>query len=73
MHAFYTESLATSMPAEMPADTKLDIKIKNDTDDEVSEINAGSVGTYRLTKNAKTTIKMDSGDKLYIYDKGRRG
>ncbi len=52
---------------------KLDIKIKNDTDDEVSVINAGSGGSYRLTKNATTTIKMEAGDQLYYYEKGKKG
>ncbi|MBP6430316.1 MAG: hypothetical protein KA319_00940 [Ferruginibacter sp.] len=35
---------------------KIDIKIKNDRGDEVTVYNAGSGGTYRLTKNATTTI-----------------
>lgn len=52
---------------------KFDIKIKNDLDDEVSVINAGSGGSYRLTKNATTTIKMEEGDKLYYYEKGKKG
>lgn len=52
---------------------KFDIKIKNDLSDEVSLINAGSGGSYRLTKNATTTIKMEEGDKLYYYEKGKKG
>ena len=52
---------------------KLDIKIKNDTDDEVSVINVGSGGSYRLQKNVATTIKMEEGDELYIYEKGKKG
>lgn len=52
---------------------KLDIKIKNDTDDEAKVINDGSGGSYSLTKNATTTIKMEEGDKLYYYEKGRKG
>lgn len=52
---------------------KFDIKIKNDLDDEVSVINAGSSGSYRLTKNAITTIKMEEGDKLHYYEKGKKG
>lgn len=52
---------------------KFDIKIKNDLDDEVSVINAGSGGSYRLTKNATTTIKMEEGDKLHYYEKGKKG
>lgn len=52
---------------------KFDIKIKNDTDNEVSVINAGSGGSYRLTKNATTTIKMEEGDKLHYYEKGKKG
>jgi len=52
---------------------KFDIKIKNDLDDEVSVINAGSGGSYRLTKNATTTIKMEEGDKLHYHEKGKKG
>jgi hypothetical protein len=52
---------------------KYDIKIKNDSDDEVTVYNAGSGGTYRLQKNVTTTIKMENGDKLYIYEKGKKG
>lgn len=52
---------------------KLDIKIKNDTDADVKVINAGSGGSYSLTKNATTTIKMEEGDKLHYYDKGKKG
>jgi hypothetical protein len=53
--------------------TKYDIKIKNDSGDEVNVYNEGSGGTYRLTKNATTTIKMEEGDKLYTYEKGKKG
>ena len=52
---------------------KFDIKIKNDTNDEVKVINAGSGGSYSLTKNATTTIKMEEGDKLHYYEKGKKG
>jgi len=52
---------------------KLDIKIKNDTDNDVKVINAGSGGSYSLTKNATTTIKMEEGDKLHYYEKGKKG
>ncbi|WP_445453239.1 hypothetical protein [Flavobacterium sp. 25HG05S-40] len=52
---------------------KFDIKIKNDTNDEVRVINAGSGGSYSLTKNATTTIKMEEGDKLHYYEKGKKG
>jgi len=52
---------------------KFDIKIKNDTDNEVKVINAGSGGSYSLTKGATTTIKMEDGDKLYFYEKGKKG
>lgn len=53
--------------------TKYDIKIKNDSGDEVTVYNAGSGGTYRLQKNVITTIKMEEGDKLYIYEGGKKG
>ncbi len=51
----------------------ISIKLKNDGDDEITVINAGSGGTYRLQKNIVTTIKMEEGDKLYIYEKGKKG
>lgn len=51
---------------------KLDIKIKNDLGDEITVINDGSGGTYSLSKNVVTTIKMEEGDKLYTYVKGKR-
>lgn len=53
--------------------TSINIKLKNDGDDEITVINAGSGGTYRLQKNIVTTIKMDEGDKLFIYEKGKKG
>ncbi len=53
--------------------TKFDIKLKNDSGDEVTVYNAGSGGTYRLTKNATTTIKMEAGHKLYYYEGGKKG
>jgi len=55
------------------AGVKYDIKIKNDSGDEVSVYNAGSGGSYRLTKGAITTIKMEDGDKLYTYESGKKG
>lgn len=55
------------------AGDKYDIKIKNDSGDEVTVYNAGSGGSYRLSKNIITTIKMESGDKLYIYEGGKKG
>jgi hypothetical protein len=51
----------------------IDIKIKNDTGDEVRVYNAGSGGSYSLTKGATTTIKMDEGDQLYYYNNGKKG
>ena len=52
---------------------EISIKIKNDGDDEITVINAGSGGTYRLSKNTVVTIKMDEGDKLFVYEKGKKG
>ena len=52
---------------------KFDIKIKNDTDEDVKVINAGSGGSYSLTKGATTPIKMEVGDKLYHYNSGKKG
>lgn len=68
-----TNSNPINLNKEITITEKLDIKIKNDLDDEVSVINAGSGGSYRLTKNATTTIKMEEGDKLYYYEKGKKG
>ena len=56
-----------------PTATKYDIKIKNDSGNEVTVINAGSGGTYRLQKNIVVTIKMEEGDKLYTYEGGKKG
>ncbi|HLP62915.1 hypothetical protein [Flavobacterium sp.] len=58
---------------EVSVTEKFDIKIKNDLNDEVSVINSGSGGSYRLTKNATTTIKMEEGDQLHYYEKGKKG
>ena len=52
---------------------KFDVKIKNDTDTDVKVINVGSGGSYSLTKGATTTIKMEEGDKLHYYEKGKKG
>ena len=57
----------------VPTETKYDIKIKNDSVDEVTVYNAGSGGSYRLQKNVTTTIKMAAGDKLYNYAGGKKG
>ena len=57
----------------VPTETKYDIKIKNDSGDEVTVYNAGSGGSYRLQKNVTTTIKMADGDKLYTYEGGKKG
>lgn len=68
-----TNSNHLSLNKEITVAEKLDIKIKNDLADEVSVINTGSGGSYRLTKNATTTIKMEEGDKLHYYEKGKKG
>mgnify|MGYP003606486839 CR=1 FL=1 len=68
-----TNSNPINLNKEITITEKLDIKIKNDLSDEVSVINAGSGGSYRLTKNAITTIKMEEGDKLHYYEKGKKG
>lgn len=68
-----TNSNVISLSKEITITEKFDIKIKNDTDDEVKVINAGSGGSYSLTKNATTTIKMEEGDKLHYYEKGKKG
>ena len=58
-------------PVEMRGE-KLNIKLKNDTDDEVTVINSAG-GTYNLQKNIVTTVKMEEGDKLWYYVKGKKG
>lgn len=55
------------------SDSKINIKIKNDSDNEITVINAGSGGTYKLSKNIVVTIKMEEGDKLFVYEKGKKG
>lgn len=72
--AFGLMAVASKNPADTTiAAEKIDIKIKNDTSDEVKVINAGSGGSYSLTKNATTTLKMEEGEKLHYYDKGKKG
>lgn len=68
-----TNSNHLGLNKEITITEKFDIKIKNDTDNEVKVINAGSGGSYSLTKNATTTIKMEEGDKLHYYDNGKKG
>lgn len=68
-----TNSNHLSLNKEITITEKFDIKIKNDIDNEVKVINAGSGGSYSLTKNATTTIKMEEGDKLHYYEKGKKG
>jgi len=70
--SFYTYSTSTINNIEVVSE-KFDIKIKNDTNNEVKVINAGSGGSYSLTKGATTTIKMEEGDKLHYYEKGKKG
>ena len=55
------------------SDSKINIKIKNDSDNEITVINAGSGGTYKLSKNTVVTIKMEEGDKLHYYEKSKKG
>ena len=66
-------TLPTLTKIEVKIQSKIDIKIKNDTDNVVQVYNAGSGGSYSLTKGATTTIKMEEGDKLYLYEKGKKG
>ena len=68
-----TNSNHLSLNKEITITEKFDIKIKNDTDNEVKVINAGSGGSYSLTKNATTNLKMEEGDKLHYYEKGKKG
>ena len=68
-----TNSNHLGLNKEITITEKFDIKIKNDTDNEVKVINAGSGGSYSLTKNATTTIKMEEGYKLHYYDNGKKG
>ena len=68
-----TNTNTNTIAKEIIAQAKIDIKIKNDTSEAVQVYNAGSGGTYSLTKGATTTIKMEEGDKLYISEKGKKG
>lgn len=63
----------TTTTTSIYSDSKISIKIKNDGDNEITVINAGSGGTYRLSKNTVVTIKMEEGDKLFVYEKGKKG
>jgi hypothetical protein len=47
----------------------IEIKIKNDTDDEVRVV-TGRGSHYSLTKGATTTIKLEDGDWLYTEKGG---
>ena len=58
---------------EISSGSSINIKLKNDGDEAITVINAGSGGTYKLQKNIVTTIKMDEGDKLFMYEKGKKG
>lgn len=49
------------------------IKIKNDTDDEVTVYSGSGNSSYRLQKNIITTISMDEGAKLFDYSGGKKG
>lgn len=64
---------STTTTTSIYSDSKISIKIKNDGDNEITVINAGSGGTYRLSKNTVVTIKMEEGDKLFVYEKGKKG
>ena len=49
------------------------IKIKNDTDDEVTVYSGSGSSSYRLAKNVVTTISMEEGAKLFDYNGGKKG
>jgi ABC-type Fe3+-hydroxamate transport system substrate-binding protein len=49
------------------------IKIKNDTDDEVTVYSGSGNSSYRLQKNIVTTISMEEGAKLFDYNGGKKG
>jgi hypothetical protein len=71
----FTGKLKTTTPinCNLPKVDKYNIKIKNDSGDEVTVYNASSGGSYRLMKNTTTNIKMENGDKLYNYEGGKKG
>ena len=52
---------------------KLDIKIKNDIGEDVKVTNAGNGGSYSLSKNVTTTIKMEERYQLHCLNKGTKG
>ena len=72
MNVFSIKQTNTSINKEAIVE-KIDVKIKNDTDNVVKVINAGSGGSYSLTKGATTTLKMEDGDKLHYYENGKKG
>jgi hypothetical protein len=49
------------------------IKLKNDTDDEVTVYSGSGNSSYRLQKNIITTISMEEGAKLFDYNGGKKG
>ncbi|MDZ7934544.1 MAG: hypothetical protein U5M51_06195 [Emticicia sp.] len=49
------------------------IKIKNDTDNEVTVYSGSGNSSYRLQKNVITTISMEEGSKLFEYNGGKKG
>ena len=73
MHVKFSPQKENFITHSEKKETKFNIKIKNDTGDDVKVINAGSGGSYSLTKGATTTIKMENGDQLYYYNKGKKG
>lgn len=73
LHTAATATNGSTIVTILHTAAKIDIKIKNDSGDEVTVYNAGSGGSYRLQKNVITTIKMEAGDKLYRYENGKKG
>jgi hypothetical protein len=73
VNAHKTTNNPTTTMTKVSVGSPLKIKIKNDTDNTFTVYNAGSGGSYGLTKNAITTISMDPGDELYAYEGNRKG
>ncbi len=52
---------------------KYNIKVKNDSGNDITVYNTGTSSIIKLSKNTTTTIKMEVGNKLYRYENGKKG
>ena len=52
---------------------KYNIKVKNDSGNDITVYNTGTSSIIKLPKNTTTTIKMEVGNKLYRFQNGKKG